>query len=552
VIQGRPAQLLLAVSMFVMGACGLVYEYVLSVLGNYLIGSSHEEIFVVIGLMLFAMGIGSAIQVRLKSDLVAWFLRLEILLGVLGGLSAPVVYGVFVVSPAYRAVLYGFAGAIGILIGMEIPILIRINRQYAGSLRTNLSQILSMDYVGSLCGALVFTYVLLARVDLARIGFILGLANVLVALAGLVAFRSVVARPRLHFGLVAVAAVGLTYGLYAAPAWTAWFEQRLFRDPIVHRERSPYQLLVLTRSQGGERLNLHLNGHLQFSSLDEHVYHETLVHPAMTLAPRRRRVLILGGGDGLALRDVLRYPDVEAVTLVDLDPAVVRLASTHPDLVALNEGAFADARVTTGVVDVEPGEEVPVRLEGDRYRARTSDRFEDVGRVHVALYDADAFLRETDGLYDVALLDFPDPGRLETAKLYSREFYTQLRARLRPDALVALQATSPIHAKRGFLCIGATLRAAGFTALPYHQNVPSFGEWGFYLARPGPGAEELLRREVRAIESFDVPTRFLTPGVLAGQTEFGRGWLDPETPIEPNTKMNPVLVRYYQEAWEHY
>ena len=232
---------------------------------------------------------------------------------------------------------------IGTFIGMEIPLLIRINRRYAQNLRGNLSQILSMDYIGSLTGALVFTYVLLTRVSLARIGFFLGATNIAVALLGLYAFRGLIERPARLLGVALVALGSIVTGLIWADDWTQAFEQRYFADPIVYRETTKYQHIVMTRS--GQRVNLYLNGHLQFSSDDEHIYHELLVHPPMLLAKRKARVLVLGGGDGLAVREVLKHPQVREVTLVDIDAAMIRLAKTHPELVRLNNGALKDARV---------------------------------------------------------------------------------------------------------------------------------------------------------------------------------------------------------------
>ncbi len=551
-LSGRVATVLLGGSMLVMGACGIIYEYVLSVLGNYLLGSGHEEIFIIIGLMMFAMGIGAVVQRQMRGGLVDGFLVIEGVLGLVGGISAIAVHSVFAVSESYRIVLYLFAGAIGVLIGMEIPVLIRINREYASSLRTNLSQILSMDYAGSLVGALLFAFVLLTNVTLARIGFILGLTNVAVAVVGLIVLRRHVERPRTIAAFFLATTAVLVGGFAMAPDWTAWAEQRYFRDPIVHRETSPYQHIVIT--ERGDRVGLYLNGHLQFSNVDEAIYHEMLVHPVMATAPRRARVLILGGGDGLALREVLRWPDVEEVTLVDLDPAVTRLAATHPALVEANGGALADERVTVRTAPVAPADETETAAVRSQRDTELLDReTHPVAEVHVLNLDADGFLAEAEGSFDVAILDFPDPKQLELAKLFSREFYRTLLARLAPDATIALQATSPFHAKRVFLCIGVTLEAAGFDAVPYRQTVPSFGPWGFWLAKPasaaGPAA---LRNELRAGVALPVPTTFVTSEVIAAATVFGKGALVADPPVEPNSKLDPVIVRYFREAWRHY
>ncbi|MEE8409917.1 MAG: polyamine aminopropyltransferase [Myxococcota bacterium] len=541
-MSSRTARLVLGFSMFVMGVCGIVYEYVLSVLGNYLIGSSYKEMLIVIGLMMFAMGTGSIFQQRLRKNLLDKFLTLEIILGLTGGIAATVVYVAFATSESYRVVLYGFAYLIGMLIGMEIPILIRINKEHSPTLRTNLSDILSMDYVGSLAGALLFVYVLLTRFSLARIGFILGLANLAVSLIGLVAFRKLLARPRQIAALAITAAAILSIGVTFADDWTARAEQYYLRDPIVLRQSTPYQHLVMTRR--GDLVHLYINQHAQFSSADEQIYHDMLVHPPMTLAASRRRVLVLGGGDGLAVRELLRYPDVETVTLVDIDEAMIRVAATEPALVALNKGSLRHA-VLRRSVDAEP-----VRLLDELAGPASSPP---ATRVEVVIADADLFLGRGRGdqMFDVAIVDFPDPRSVELAKLYSQDFYRVLRRHLTPKAMIAVQSSSPFHAKQAYLCIGETLRAAGFSVVPYHQNVPSFSEWGFHLASPGAGRDASLLEQMRGITSFAVETRFATPEIVVMSTYFGKDWLTSDEPVRPSSKMNPVLLSYYAEAWNY-
>ncbi len=548
-VHARRMRFLLVGSAFVMGACGLIYEYVLSVLGNHLIGSSYEEIFIVIGIMMFAMGIGAGFQRYIHSALFERFLLIEIVLGLIGGFSGIVIYLAFIHTESHRVILYAFSLAVGILIGMEIPLIIRINQKYAHDLSANLSEILSMDYVGALAGALLFTYVLLSSFTLARIGFILGLVNVGVAAVGTLCFLKQVEHRALVGGFALLAAGALLLGLIQAEDWTRYSEQRYYRDPIVESLTTRYQHLVLTRRD--DRLNLYINGHLQFSSRDEKIYHELLIHPAMHLAPSRKRVLILGGGDGLALREVLEYPEVEAVTLVDLDREVVRLASEQPDLVRLNQGAFLDRRVR--VIDpsaVTPGERVEVGMRSQRPSEMFSGELHPLAEVRVMIMDADRFVRETEGLFDVVFIDLPDPGELELAKLYSVDFYSALRERVAPMGLLSVQSTSPFYAGKVFHCIGMTLAAAGFGVLPLHENVPSFGEWGWYLAWKSNAPIEAMRDRLNSLVEFDVETEYLTPEVLGAALEFPKGWLDPEGEVQMNTLLNPVIIEYYREAWK--
>lgn len=533
--------------MLVMGACGMIYEYALSVMGNNLMGSSHEQLFVIMGIMMFAMGIGATIQQYVVGRLLDKFLFFELLLGLLGGVSTVVIFITFAYTASYYVVMYGFALIIGSLIGLEVPLLIRINNEYSASLRTNLSQILCMDYVGSLFGALLFAYVLLSRVALGEITFLLGCVNTLLAVLGTLYFWPLLRyRVPLLVGSV-VTLSGLVYGYTQADRWMSIVEQRCYEHPITFRSTSVYQHLVLTQRK--EDVRLYINGNLQFSSRDEAIYHDLLVHPAMLTAQNHERVLILGGGDGLALREVLKYPDVRHVTLVDIDPMVVRLASERPELIALNRAAFHDARVMTLTpAGIEPGAKITVTAPTKLAEEFIEQRRYEIADVHVVHVDADLFVRRL-GLepFDVVLIDFPDPNSLELAKLYSVEFYHMLRERLAPGAVLTVQSTSPYFARKTFLCIGETLRAAGFAALPYRQNVPNFNEWGWHLAAP-LATEADLRERVANWGPLRVTTEHANKAVLKAAFAFPPRWLEKPADLRPNTKLRPVIFEYYQRS----
>ena len=544
----RFARLVLAGSMLVMGACGMVYEYVLGVMGNNLMGSGYEQIFVVIGIMMFAMGLAAALQRRLARHLIDRFLTVELLLGLIGGFSTLIIYTTFIYTTSYHVVSYGLAFVVGLMIGLEIPLLLRINSQYAGSLRVNLSDVLCMDYVGALIGALLFTYVLLVHLSIGQIGLVLGCVNVLLAVGGLVYFWPLVHR---RWPLAVACAVGLTAlaaGVLHGENWMVRLEQRCFEDPIIHQETSHYQHLVLTRRSG--HLRLYINGNLQFSSRDEAVYHEMLVHMPMAMAERRRRVLILGGGDGLALRDVLRYPDVREVTVVDIDPAMIRLAAEQPDMVHLNQAAFHDARVRTTIAEpAGAGEVLTVSRPTKLAQSMLDNRRYDLAKVEVFTVDADLFVRRAHGRFDVAILDFPDPRAIELAKLYSLEFYRALARSLAPGAILSVQSTSPYRAREVFLCIGETLRAAGYQTLPYHDYLPSFGDWGWYAAwRHGASPQEMIAR-LQAMRELSVPTRYATVPTLLSGLIFGKDRLANPRAVEINTKRRPRIVRYYRKGF---
>ena len=548
-VHPRLARAVIAGSMFTMGACGLVYEYIFGTEATYLLGNSIEQFSLIIAVMMFTMGVAAAVQSAIRVELFDRFLLTEIALGVLGGTGPIHIYAAFGMTDHFMAVEYFFVCTVGFCIGLEIPLLVRINQRYASELRVNLANVLSMDYVGALVGALVWTFYLLRSVPLVRVSFILGCINVAVALVGLAVFRRYVVRPRLIGALAVVALAGLVYGARLAPDWTRFWEQRLYDGRVILSQTTRYQHMVLT--QWRDRVWFYLNGNLQFSSADEHIYHELLVHPAMALAaPERRRVCILGGGDGLALREVLRYGDVESVTLVDLDPEIVELARTHPVLRALNEEAFGGARVIAPApagLGHDGRREVYDFVEGSGWPLER--RPVKLADVSVLVMDADLFLRELVGPFDVIIADFPDPSTPELAKLYSREFYTGVRRTLSQHGVLAIQATSPYHAREAYWCIARTLRAADFGVIEYHDHVPSFGEWGWMLAWRSGQSEDAMRSRLSRLGHFDVPLRYLTPEVLQASLAFGadRG---PTEGKSINTRMHPVLLQHYLRGWQ--
>ena len=281
-------------------------------------------------------------------------------------------------------------------------------------------------------------------------------------------------------------------------------EEGIYADTVVLAKTSAYQRIVLTRA--GQHFQLFLNGNLQFSSSDEYRYHEALVHPALALVPGARRVLVLGGGDGLAVREILKHPQVAEIVLVDLDPEMTRLARENPLMRDLNQGSLSSPRVQ--------------------------------------VVNADAFVWLADAppsRFDAAFVDFPDPHNFSLGKLYTRHFYARLRQRLDPDGVVAVQSTSPLMARQSYWCINHTLESAGFQVRPYHALVPSFGEWGFVLA---------------ALRKVDPPTtvlpglRYLDVPTLAAMFVLGPDMAPVETEI--NRLDNQALVRYYEAEWRRW
>lgn len=293
---------------------------------------------------------------------------------------------------------------------------------------------------------------------------------------------------------------------------------------------------------------LYINGNTQFSSLDEARYHDLLVHPLMAAASTAKHVLILGGGDGLALREVNKYNTIESVTLVDLDPAMTKLAANNEILTALNKKAFQNAKLSVETMNLsEPGSQTGVYLTESNLKHEAS---EFVASVTVFNVDADQFLRrQPKALWDAVIIDLPDPSSIELSKLYTKQFYLSLRRYLTDQAVIAVQSTSPYHAKKAYLAIGSTLGAAGFNVLPYRQNIPSFGDWGYYLAWTHAQEPAAMKKKLSSLTGFSVEPEFLTTDLLAAAFAFGKGELSTDDTCI-NTIMQPcLLTRYVDQSW---
>jgi spermidine synthase len=489
----------LFLSVFLIAACGLIYELIAGALASYLLGDSVFQFSTVIGAYLFAMGIGSWLSRFIGRGLVERFVTIEALVGLIGGFSSSLLFLAFAYTHAFRLLLYGLVLIVGILVGLEIPLLMRILKDRF-QFRDLVAHVLTFDYLGALGASVLFPVLLVPRLGLVRSALLFGMINVAVALWSTFLFRDQIAsRTALRAGCFVVLAL-LSAGMAGAERITLAADENLYADEVILARQSRYQRIVLTRWKDDVRL--FLNGHLQFSSQDEYRYHEALVHPGLAALPGARRALVLGGGDGLAVREILKYPTIEQVTLVDLDPDMTRLFSEHSLLSALNLGALRSPRVR--------------------------------------IINADAFpwLDSHSEMFDFAVADFPDPTNFSLAKLYTTAFYRLLAKHVSARGLAVVQSTSPLFARQSYWCIVETLKQAGFRTYPYHVYVPSFGEWGFVLAGQGPyEPPSRLPDGLRFLSARDLPALFEFP-------------LDMQpVEVEPNRLNNQVLVRYYEREW---
>lgn len=552
----RYLPVLLAFCMFSTGASGLVNEYVLATITTYILGNSIEQFSIVIACMMFMMGVSGFVQSKMSDDnLIYKFITVEVLMALLGGFAPLVIYAAYgYMEDHFYLVHYFFVLAIGFLIGFEIPIVMRIIEQNKINLKTNLTLVYAMDYIGAFIGALIWVNYLLKHYPLTEISFIVAGFNFFIALLTILYFMytQVIKHRFIPISAAALTITALVAGVLNNRELSNLFEQQFYEDPIVFKTTTKYQHLVITENKSIDDIRLYINGNTQFSSLDEKRYHDLLVHPVMTLSPNIKHVLILGGGDGLALREVLKYQGVESITLVDLDPEMVKIASKNDYLRKLNNDAFKDARLF--VQDAEGIESVNVKGLYMETNNATKEGIADtqwVASLHIYNIDADLFIKkQANKLWDVVIIDFPDPSSVELSKLYSKQFYRHLKQHMSPYAYVAIQSTSPYHAKEAFLTIGHTLEAAGLSSLPYRQNVPSFGDWGYYLAWKNPSTPDTVKATLANLTEFPVSTDFITPELMMASFAFGKGELTSESHCI-NTIMQPCLVTQYLDySWK--
>ncbi|WP_051303242.1 polyamine aminopropyltransferase [Comamonas composti] len=496
----RPIDVALLASVFIIAACGLLYELAAGALASYLLGDSVLQFSTIIGTYLFAMGIGSWLSRYFEHQLPAHFLRIELLVALIGGALPAVLFLANAYVPgAFRFLLYGLVLLVGTLVGLEIPLVMRILKRNV-AFKDLVSQVLTFDYLGALAVSLAFPLLLVPQLGLVRTGLLFGFMNAAVAVWALALFRHELRRPRAH-GLACAAVLGiLGLGLWGAEHLTRLADDHFYQDRIVLSSSSPYQRIVVTQGRQGARL--YLNGNLQFAQSDEYRYHEALVHPVMAAHGAPRRVAVLGGGDGMAVREVLKYPSVESVTLVELDPVMTESFKTHAMLGALNQHALSDAR------------------------------------VHIVNTDAFQWLQQEGGMFDVFIVDFPDPTNFAIGKLFTNSFYALLDKRLAAGGYAVIQTTSPLIARQSFWTVVQTVESIGLTTRPYHAHVPSFGEWGFVIAS---------RRPWRLPEALPSGLRFLSPQSMALMFDFPLDMA--RVPAEVNRLSNQVLVHTYEREW---
>lgn len=493
---------LLLLSVFVIATCGLIYELVAGALASYLLGDSVTQFSTVIGAYLFSMGIGSFLSKYVHRNLIATFIRVEILIGLVGGFSAAGLFVLFEMVTAFKVILYGQVAITGMLVGLEIPLLMRILKDEF-EFKDLVGNIFTFDYIGALLASILFPLVLVPHLGLVRTALLFGILNVAVALWSVQVFREKIRGVGLLRGAAVVSLLALALGFAYGERILSFAEGQSYPGNVVFAKSSPYQRIVLSR--GRDHFRLYLNGNLQFDSRDEYRYHEALVHPGLSAVRGAKNVLVLGGGDGLAVREILKYPSVEHVTLVDLDAEVTKLFTSRPELITMNDSALTDPKVEV---------------------------------IHA---DAFSWLRGCQQKFDFVTVDFPDPSNYSVGKLYSLSFYQELDRVMGEGAIAVVQSTSPYVAPLSYWCVDATLREAGFLTVPYHAYVPSFGEWGYIMA---------MHRPWEISEKYPEGLRFVNAETVAQMLHFPPDMLRDH--VDVNRLNNQALVNYFEAEWGKY
>ncbi len=500
---------LLFLNVIVIATCGLIYELIAGTLSSYVLGDSVTQFSLIIGIYLSAMGVGSWLSRYFERNIAEKFIDIELAVAVLGGFSAPLLFFAFARLSYFSFVLYAVVFGIGVLVGLEIPLLMRILKDEF-DFKDLISRVLALDYIGALVASILFPLFLVPKLGLTRTSLLFGMLN-----AGVGIWATWLLEPLVKKNVNFLRVKGfviiflLVIAFIKADLLTSLAEDSLFVDNIIYSKSSSYQRIIVTKGKVG--YSLFLNGNLQFSSFDEYRYHEALVHPPMAaFGSAPKRILVLGGGDGLALREILKYPSVEFIQLVDLDPEMTSVSKHVPALDELNQHSF------------------------------------DNPKVHVTNADAFVWLDSADAEpFDVAIVDFPDPNNFALGKLYTSRFYNLLKRKLKPDSAVVIQTTSPLMARKSFWCIIKTIESVGFTVRPYQTAVPSFGVWGFALAKLQPF-------EIPAKVPENMELKYLNNQSLASMFEFSVDTSLPNEEIEINRLDNLSLVRYYEAEWRKF
>lgn len=491
----------------ILAICGIVYELLISTAASYLLGDSVTQFSVIIGIYMSSMGLGAYLSKYIETKLLEKFIQVEIALSVVGGASIILIFMFYSSgSKLYFVILYGLTILIGSLVGFEIPLVMRIMETIL-KLKDNVANVLAFDYIGGLIGSVAFPLLFLPTLGIMKTSILIGVLNLISALWLLIKTEKFKFKNRYYIITITLIGILSTCFVYSKPL-NDYLEQNFYKDKILVALQTPYQKVVITKYKSDVRL--FIDGNLQFSSIDEYRYHESLIHIPASLIPNIENVLILGGGDGLAARELLKYKTIKKIVIVDLDNKLVQLFKKEKLLTALNADSLNNKK------------------------------------VKVVAKDAMEFIKDDPNIYELIVVDLPDPRTPALCKLYNKQFYYLVQKRLSRTGTMVTQATSPFFAKKAFWCIYKTVKESFPYANRYHANVLSFGDWGFVMGSNLPINKERIKKI-----NISVPTRYLTNDLARAAFLFGKDDTSPEN-IKVNTMFDPVLVQYYLKSWENW
>ncbi|NRD20305.1 polyamine aminopropyltransferase [Winogradskyella eckloniae] len=487
-------------AVFIAGLCSIIYELLISTTATYFLGDGVRQFSIIIGVYLFSMGIGAFFTKFLKNKPLIFFINVEYLLGFIGGISVPLLYMLFVyVSPTVLQIsCLAIIFIIGLLTGMEVPLLTFALED--SNIKNNLSNILSLDYIGGLIATLIFPFIILPFVGLYYSSLIFGIVNILLGIVLNYTLLKDKKRNSIYgFLVISVLVVLVIFGGRFLEVW----DQKIYKRPIVLNEQTPYQKIVMTKNSDDVRL--YLNRVIQFSSSDEYRYHESLVHVPLAMHTSPKRVLILGGGENLASREVLKNHKVRQIDVVDIDSTMFQLAKENQYLKEINN------------------------------HAATNDK------VNLIAEDAFTFLFNNNEQYDIIIADLPDPTNQAIARLYSKQFFLMVKRNLKRDGVFVTQAGEIYFSNTVFSCINNTLKSVFETVKPYHTYIPSFGDWGFIIAKNSG-----LTNNINA-NTLPKDLKFLNPNQVEQTFVFPKDIKIADTKL--NTLDNPIILNYFLDDW---
>ncbi len=538
--------------MMVVAACGLIYEFLISHYAARVLAATEVAIFGIFTIMITSMGLGAFAAKRIK-DPYTGFVVLELTISVIGATAIVIIAFLITATyllPSLLAETYGISGAqlegglvdlaqktathlpyvvafiLGVLIGAEIPLIARVREDlYGRHLKHNAGTIYGADYIGGGIGAALFVLLLLTMPPI-QTGVIVATINLLAGAIFFYHYRAQISWRKSLIVVHLIIAIIIVWLALFGSRWTDVLEDMLYRDTVIHSMTTRYQRVVITERNMGKSepkaYSMFINGHTQFYSRDEHIYHSMLTYPVLAASARCENILVIGGGDGLAVRDILRW-DPKSVTLIDLDPAIVEFFTrphvengkiVNAPLLALNKNAFSDKRVQVEIGD--------------------------------AFVELDAFINQG-RTFDAIIIDLPDPNHPDLNKLYSTQFYAKTLRLLAGDGAIGIQSSSPYHAKNAFLSIGKTVKHAGYANVEqYHTNVPSFGEWGWTIATP---RGKKASHRIDELEKLPIDDDWITKEIITGAFTFNKGFYDSLDDILVNRLHSSTVYEYHREGW---